>query len=144
MYGARCRFIHSDCAPEDEYVDSNSSTSSESEDVDALKDLTVNPYGDGQHPIDFSTSFGGLKQVTLTPLTSVGSSFGSPPDIDNVLFKDPFVDFKLGGSEWDSSSSTSSILDSLDPPSPRSVAESIEAKFSRLSIFQHICREPSA
>lgn len=141
MYGNRCRFIHGD-SPEDE-MDSFSSTGSESDDQEAspLKGLLVNPYTHGTESIDLLIPFGGLKQVTLTPLTSIGSSVSSspasPPDIDAFLFRDPFSasDFKLP----EENDSSSSIADALDALSPRS--ESATAKFSRLSIFQRICRE---
>lgn len=146
MYGNRCRFIHGD-NPEDDQADSFSSTGSESDDQDSpLKDLMVNPYVHGTESIDLLIPFGGLKQVTLTPLTSIGSSSSSPAsppaDIDAFLFRDPFAptpsmtsDLTLP-SELSDVSSSSSIADALSPS-----AESAAAKFSRLSIFQRICRE---
>ncbi|GAB9463315.1 Zinc finger domain containing protein [Globisporangium polare] len=146
MYGNRCRFIHGD-SPEDDLADSFSSTGSESDDQESpLKDLMVNPYVHGTESIDLLIPFGGLKQVTLTPLTSIGSSASSsspaspPADIDAFLFRDPFAstttsDLKLP-SELSDVPSSSSITDALSPS-----AESAAAKFSRLSIFQRICRE---
>jgi butyrate response factor len=145
MYGNRCRFIHGDSL-EDDQADSFSSTGSESDDQESpLKDLMVNPYAHGTESIDLLIPFGGLKQVTLTPLTSIDSSVASlaspPADIDAFLFRDPFsvaTELKLAGDE-SSASSSSSVADALDTLSPS--AESATAKFSRLSIFQRICRE---
>uniref|UniRef100_K3W6M5 C3H1-type domain-containing protein n=1 Tax=Globisporangium ultimum (strain ATCC 200006 / CBS 805.95 / DAOM BR144) TaxID=431595 RepID=K3W6M5_GLOUD len=139
MYGNRCRFIHGD-NPEDE-MDSFSSTGSESDDQETpLKDLMVNPYAHGTESIDLLIPFGGLKQVTLTPLTSIGSSIStspaSPPDIDAFLFRDPFASSEFQLSRENDVSLGGSLSDALSPRT-----ESATAKFSRLSIFQRICRE---
>jgi len=143
-YGPRCRFIHDANAPEEEGMESSNSTmffTESTDEFDAVKDLMVNPYGNAEDPIDLSTHFGGLKQVTLTPLTSVGSSMGmaSPPDFDHYLFRDPFLDFKLENFETGSSSNGT---ESLSPRSSTgSDSESISSKFSRLTVFQKICLE---
>jgi hypothetical protein len=127
-------------APEEETTDCMSSTASESDEFDTTKDLMVNPFANGLEPIDLSIPFVGLKQVTLTPLTSVGSSLVSPPDIDTFLFLDPFVDLKLS-SDVDTESSSSGTSEGPDTLSPRSDSDSISSKFSRLSVFQRICRQ---
>lgn len=149
MYGNRCRFIHHD-NPEDDLADSFSSTGSESDDQDvAHKDLLVNPYAQhGTEMVNLLIPFSGLKQVTLTPLTSSpGSSnsvasLPSPLDsgVDSFLFRDPFSasELKMRDNEL-SGMSMRSLSGSLESLSPS--AESTTAKFSRLSIFQRICRE---
>ncbi|TMW60452.1 hypothetical protein Poli38472_000494 [Pythium oligandrum] len=144
LYGSRCRFIHTD-RPERDYssMSSSSSESDESEHANTTRDLLVNPYADGALPIDLSIPFGGLKQVTLTPLTSIGSSVGSPLKLDGSFFRDSFSDLKFGA-DSETSSSTSSLMDSLEAMSPRSDPDSLNGKFSRLSIFQRICREGTA
>ncbi|TYZ63280.1 hypothetical protein PybrP1_009069 [[Pythium] brassicae (nom. inval.)] len=147
VYGNRCRFIHHD-NPEDDLADSFSSTGSESDEQDqAHKDLMVNPYAQhGTEMVNLLIPFSGLKQVTLTPLTSSGSSsvasLPSPLDsgADAVLFRDPFSASELKMRENELSGlSSRSLSGSLDADSPS--AESTTAKFSRLSIFQRICRE---
>lgn len=128
MYGNRCRFIHGD-NPED---DSFSSTGSESDDQDSpLKDLMVNPYVHGTELVDLRIPFSGMKQVTLAPLTSTGRSSASPgaAPIDSFLFRDPFAVPDLHASPSKSLAVTSPSV------------ESASARFSRLSIFQRICRE---
>lgn len=144
MYGNRCRFIHGD-NPEDDLTDSFSSTGSESDDQESpLRDLMVNPYAHGTEAIDLLIPFGGLKMVTLTPLTSIGSVSSSPAtppaDMGAFRYSDPFapattMDLTLPSELND----VSSITDALEALSPS--GESAAAKFSRLSIFQRICRE---
>ncbi|DAZ95509.1 TPA: hypothetical protein N0F65_001848 [Lagenidium giganteum] len=140
MYGSRCRFIHTDY-PEDDMssMESLSSTASESDEHEQ-RDLLVNPYSDSLAPINLSLPFGGLKQVTLTPLTSINSSIASPPDFDAYLFRDPFAEFKLNLSDNDLLGSPS-FDGGVSPPRSVGSDESVESKFSRLSIFQRICRE---
>lgn len=146
MYGSRCRFIHTHgpLGPEEEItsVSSNASDADEAEVSAMSADLLVNPYADANAPIDLSLSFGGLKQVTLTRITSIGSAESSPPAIDSLLFHDPFSDLKVDG-DLDSERSTSSLLGLLDSPmaSTRATEGTSPTKFSRLSIFQAICRE---
>jgi hypothetical protein len=144
MYGSRCRFIHV-VGPDDETTSMQSDTSDEPE-----ADLLVNPYVNGNKPIDLSIPFGGFKQVTLTPLTSLGSSRASPPEMDLLLFCDPFSNLKLGN-DTETLRPTSSLLD-FGEQSPLSSSSSSTAssgsngsasgsKLSRLSVFQRICRE---
>jgi butyrate response factor 1 len=134
MYGARCRFIHHDL-DDDELRDNMSSTASESDDSDLpLKDLLVNPYGNALEPIDLSTPFGGVKQVTLMPLTfsGLGASHSS--------FREPFGEFQfesLGGFQ---PAPFDSPLDADASAGTRAERSSSSAS-SRLSIFQRICRE---
>ncbi|GLD91484.1 hypothetical protein PINS_up000017 [Pythium insidiosum] len=140
MYGNRCRFIHS-LQPEDgmSVASSSSSTSSEVDEseVSHSSDWRVNPFGDGTAPIDLSAPFGGLKQVTLTRLTSLGSGPTSPPGVDGLVYEPMFP------VDSEPSSSTSSVLDHLELVSPRGKidAEDLSTSFSRLSVFQRICRE---
>lgn len=149
MYGSRCRFIHArhpgdadqrfmDFSNGGDLRDNLSSTASESDDQD--KDLLVNPYGNVLEPIDLSLPFGGLKQMTLTPLTATAS-----PEYDSYLRRDGFLDysapvFEPSGAFDFSSSCSVEALNSLSPRSASST-ESTASKFSRLTIFQRICRE---
>lgn len=148
VYGNRCRFIHHD-NPEDDLADSFSSTGSESDEQDvASKDLRLNPYAHlGTEMMNLLTPFSGLKHVTLTPLTSASSSsvalLPSPldSDADAFLFRDPFSASELKMRENEQSVlSMRSLSGSLDVSESLST-ESATAKFSRLSIFQRICRE---
>lgn len=132
MYGARCRFIHTDL-DDDDVRDNMSSTASESDDQDLpLKDLLVNPYGNALEPIDLSTPFGGVKMVTLMPLTSAGLSANH-----STAFREPFGEFQfegLGGAFQPAP------FDSPLDGAPRLERSNSNAS-SRLSIFQRICRE---
>ncbi|RAW37763.1 hypothetical protein PC110_g6000 [Phytophthora cactorum] len=151
MYGSRCRFIHTR-HPGDEdqrFVDYGSSdlssTASESDDQES-KDLLVNPYGNAMAPIDLSVPFGGFNQpMSLAPLSGLSPP---KPEFDSYLSRDPFLDYSFQSSDLGSfglrSSTTSSCSgDALNAMSPRSASstESAASKFSRLSIFQRICRE---
>lgn len=152
MYGSRCRFIHTR-HPGDEdqrFVDYGSSdlrdnlssTASESDDQESTKDLLINPYGNVLEPIDLSVPFSasGLnKPMTLAPL-------GLSPEYDSYLRRDPFMDYGFQSSDlgFDLRSSSSSCgAEALNALSPRSASsvESATSKFSRLTIFQRICRE---
>lgn len=153
MYGSRCRFIHTrHVGDEDQrffsYGNSDlSSTSSESDDQEEqFKDLLVNPYGNPLEPIDLSLPFGGFnQQISMTSLSGP-----SPPssELESYLSCDPFVDISFRSSDLDSFDVRSSISsscngDGLNAISPRSSSssESTASKFSRLTIFQRICRE---
>lgn len=141
VYGSRCRFIHSDL-PEDEMGDSVSSTASESDDQDPMKDLSVYPFSHGRDPIDLLRPFsGGSKSMTFAPLSSTLTA-----DANEYHFRgDQFrldLSYGYGADSHETSSTTSSLADALDSLSPRSSdADAAAAKFSRLSIFQRICRE---
>ncbi|KAG6609701.1 zinc finger domain containing protein [Phytophthora cinnamomi] len=157
MYGSRCRFIHTR-HPGDEdqrFVDYGSSdlrdnlssTASESDDQDAQsKDLLVNPYGNVLEPIDLSVPFGGFnQQMSLAPLAGLSPP---KPEFDSYLSRDPFMDYSFQSSDLGSFGLRSSITSScsaeaLNAVSPRSASstESATSKFSRLTIFQRICRE---
>ncbi|KAF4323752.1 hypothetical protein BBO99_00000874 [Phytophthora kernoviae] len=121
-----------------------SSTASESDDQESTKDLLVNPYGNVLEPIDLSMPFsanGLSNQMTLAPLTACLS-----PEYDSYLRRDPFMDygsFQSNDLGFDLSSSSCSSNEALNAMSPRSNSsvESATSKFSRLTIFQRICRE---
>ncbi|KAE9005328.1 hypothetical protein PF006_g11881 [Phytophthora fragariae] len=127
--------------------DNLSSTASESDDQEAQsKDLLINPYGNVLEPIDLSLPFGGFNQpMSLAPL---GALSPPKPEYDSYLSHDPFVDYSFQSSDLGSfglhSSTTSSCsAEALNALSPRSASstESATSKFSRLTIFQRICRE---
>ncbi|KAI9995953.1 hypothetical protein PInf_013131 [Phytophthora infestans] len=124
-----------------------SSTASESDDQETQsKDLLVNPYGNVLEPIDLSVPFGGFnQQMSLAPLSGLSPP---KPEFDSYLSRDPFLDYSfqssdLGNFGFRSSCTSSSSGDALNAMSPRSASstESAASKFSRLSIFQRICRE---
>lgn len=141
VYGSRCRFIHTDL-PEDEMGDSLSSTASESDDQDPMKDLSVYPFSHGRDPINLLRPLsGGNKSTTFAPLNSTLTA-----DANEYHFRgDQFrldLSFSNGRDIYEASSTSSSHTDALDSLSPHSSdADSAAAKFSRLSIFQRICRE---
>uniref|UniRef100_M4B1E3 C3H1-type domain-containing protein n=1 Tax=Hyaloperonospora arabidopsidis (strain Emoy2) TaxID=559515 RepID=M4B1E3_HYAAE len=155
LYGSRCRFIHTRYPGEEDqrfvnYGSSDlSSTSSESDDQESLpsKDLLVNPYGSALEPIDLSQPFSGFHQsMSLAPLTRLSSS--PRPEFDSYLSCDPFLHYGFPSSDTSSCDQRSSITsscsaDALSLSSPRSSSssESVMSKFSRLTIFQRICRE---
>ncbi|CEG43586.1 zinc finger domain containing protein [Plasmopara halstedii] len=153
IYGSRCRFIHTR-HPGDEdqrfanYRNSDmSSTASESDDLETQsKDLLVNPYGNALEPIDLSLPFGGFNQhMSLAPLTGVSPP---KPEFDSYLSRGPFFDYSfessdLGSFDLSRSSISSCSGETLNALSPRSSSstESVASRFSRLTIFQRICRE---
>ncbi|KAG1703299.1 hypothetical protein DVH05_008208 [Phytophthora capsici] len=152
MYGSRCRFIHTRHPGEEDqrFVDFGSSdlssTASESDDQEQSKDLLVNPYGNVLEPIDLSVPFGGFnQQMSLAPLTGLSPP---KPEFDSYLSRDPFLDYSfqssdLGNFGMRTSLSSTCSGEALNAMSPRSASstDSAASKFSRLTIFQRICRE---
>ncbi|KAI9907345.1 hypothetical protein PsorP6_004520 [Peronosclerospora sorghi] len=149
MYGSRCRFIHTRHPGEEDQRFVNygscdlSSTASESDDQEAQsKDLLVNPYGNVLEPIDLSQPFGGFnKPLSLAPLCGVAAP---KPEFDSYLSCDPFLDYSFQSCDLlRSSISSSCSAETMSSLSPRSACstESTASKFSRLTIFQRICRE---
>ncbi|CAI5715587.1 unnamed protein product [Hyaloperonospora brassicae] len=158
MYGSRCRFIHTRYPGEEDqrfvnYGSSDlSSTESESDELEAMPshgDLLVNPYGSALEPIDLSQPFSGFHQsMSLAPLSCLTASSSSQPEFDSYLSYDPFRHYAFPSSDLSccdqrSSITSSSSADALSALSPRSSSstESVTSKFSRLTIFQRICRE---
>lgn len=154
MYGSRCRFLHTRHPGEEDqrfvnYGSSDlSSTASESDDLESpSKDLLVNPYGNVLEPIDLSQPFGDFSQpFSLAPLLSVSSP--PKPEFDSYqtqTSRRSFLDYSFQSSDLGNFGlrSSSCSAEALNAVSPRSASstESATSKFSRLTIFQRICRE---
>jgi len=112
----------------------------------AVKGFACKPVRQCLEPIDLSQPFGGFNHpLSLAPLSRL-----SPlkPEFDTYQTRHSFLDYSfqssdLGSLDLRSSITSSCSAEALNAVSPRSASstESATSKFSRLTIFQRICRE---